>query len=396
MRGHSRPPAVRLLGALSVVAIVQLSAGSAPEVRAPVEVVIPVPPSPVPGTDGRVHLAYELHVTNFWKSTGTLRLERVEAFGEENREPLVSHGGSDLDGRVLHPGEEPSARFGRSIAGGMRVLVHIWVTLEKGRGVPAYLRHRLVFVTPKDAEQSVDGARVDVRAAAPFLMGPPLRGGVWFAHNGPGNHRAAHWGSVLALNGGVRIPQRYALDFIGLDANGRAVRGNFRKSVNEDWAGFGADVLAVADGVVSGMRDGVPDNTPLVEPGPPATPTAADTYGNFVVLDLGSGRFVHYAHLQRDSVVVKLGERVRRGQRLGRLGNSGNTNAAHLHFNFTDAAAPEYSEGRPFVFDSFELLGETTAERAIAEEHAEAKTTFSPDTRRRELPLNGAVVRFPR
>jgi hypothetical protein len=64
--------------------------------------------------------------------------------------------------------------------------------------------------------------------------------------------------------------------------------------------------------------------------------------------------FVHYAHLQRNSVTVKAGQAVRRGQVIGRLGNSGNTNAAHLHFNITDDPSPEAAQGLPFVFDAFE------------------------------------------
>jgi murein DD-endopeptidase MepM/ murein hydrolase activator NlpD len=200
---------------------------------------------------------------------------------------------------------------------------------------------------------------------------------------------------VVAWNGRTTVPQRFAVDLIGLDANGRAVRGDFRDSANEDWVGFGSEVVAVADGVVRGMQDGVPDHAPLVEPDPPAALTPDALYGNYVVLDLGSDAFAHYAHLQRNSVTVNVGQRVRRGQALGRLGNSGNTNAPHLHFHISDSASFGGSEGAPFVIDSFDLLGETTAERAITEEAAPDESRIPEQRRRRQLPLDKMIVRFP-
>jgi murein DD-endopeptidase MepM/ murein hydrolase activator NlpD len=105
--------------------------------------------------------------------------------------------------------------------------------------------------------------------------------------------------------------------------------------------------------------------------------------------------FVHYAHLQRNSVVVKKGQALRRGQVVGRLGNSGNTNGAHLHFNVTDRASPEDAQGLPFVFDTFELLGTTTAGLALGAEPSSRKPELSPARRAKELPLDDTVVRFP-
>jgi hypothetical protein len=234
-----------------------------------------------------------------------------------------------------------------------------------------------------------------LEASPALVLGPPLRGGTWFAHNGPGNHRSPHWGSVLVQNGRALVPQRYAIDFLGLDSNGRLTRGdNIAKTQNEEWLGFGAEVIAVADGWVREMRDGVIDNAPLVEPPRPTDPTAAVTYGNYVVIETSPGVFVHYVHLQRKSVVVKVGERVRRGQKLGSVGNSGNTNGAHLHFMVTNSLRFEESDGLPFVFADLEVLGSTTAERAAGEDKSPSNFSPAPSHRREELPLDGAVVRF--
>jgi hypothetical protein len=360
--------------------------------RAPVEIRSPFAPVAVAGTDGLVHVAYELHVTNFYLDTGMLRLERVEISADQEPAPVISYAGSDLDTRVLHPGAQESLRYGRSIAGGMRVIVYLWVTLQPRQAMVRSLRHRLVFQNEKGVE-TVGSASVDV-LHTPIVLSTPVRGGIWLAHNGPGNHQSPHWRSNLAWNGRVTIPQRFAIDFLGLDTNGNAVRGDFQKSANEDWEGFGAEVVAVADGVVRDMQDGIADNQPLVEPPPPAEPTAAAGYGNFVILEVQPKTFVHYAHLQRNSVPVKVGQRVRRGQVLGRVGNSGNNNAPALHFSVSDSVSFEGSEGLPFLFDSFELLGETTGERAVGAESSPGPLQLSPVKHRRELPLNGAVLDF--
>ena len=211
--------------------------------------------------------------------------------------------------------------------------------------MPKTLRHSFTFVAEDGAPLGAGDASVDVRSVVPLVVSLPFRSGDWYAHNGPGNHRAAHWGSALVAEGSARIPQRFAIDFIGVDSNGRAVRGDVQKSANADWIGFGHEIIAVADGVIYESRDGVTDNQPLVEPPRPTSPAAQETYGNYVIVAITSRTFVHYAHLQHNSVAVRTGQSVRRGDTIGRLGNSGNTNGPHLHFNITDRSRPKKPRG---------------------------------------------------
>lgn len=79
--------------------------------------------------------------------------------------------------------------------------------------------------------------------------------------------------------------------------------------------------------------------------------------GNHVVLDLGGGRYAFYAHLRKGSVAVHPGDRVRRGQVLAKVGNTGNTSAPHLHFHLMDGPSVLGSEGIPYVIDRFALAG---------------------------------------
>ncbi len=100
--------------------------------------------------------------------------------------------------------------------------------------------------------------------------------------------------------------------------------------------------------------------------------------GNFVELDVGSGHYCLYAHLQPGSLKVKAGDHVKRGQVLGLLGNSGNSTEPHLHFHVTDGPSPLGSEGVPYVIDAFEL-----------------QNGQNPGKRQNALPMQNMLVRFP-
>jgi murein DD-endopeptidase MepM/ murein hydrolase activator NlpD len=375
-----------------LLAAVAAAASSAQAPRVLIDVRVATQPAPFSGGDGLIHLAYELNITA--TGIGSARVERVDVFGDSNPKALITYSRDDLEDRVMRPDAEPGVRRGRLIPADTTAVMYVWLTFSTSQSLPAHLRHSLAFVDADGSPLPVRDLRINVQRTAKLVLGPPLRGGLWFAHNGPGDHRSAHWGSALVDQGRARIPQRFAIDFIGVDANGRAVRGDFRTSVNEDWVGFGAEVIAAGGGIVHAMRDGEADNQAMTEPGGPKSPSVDATYGNYVIVALGAGRFLHYAHLQRGSVSVKTGQRIRQGQLLGRLGNSGNTNAAHLHFNVTDTDSPETSEGIPFVFDAFELMGTTTADQAVAGESGPWPPITAPAARSRALPLGGSVVHF--
>ena len=91
----------------------------------------------------------------------------------------------------------------------------------------------------------------------------------------------------------------------------------------------GVAVLAAADGVVKATRDGVSDVNVRIAG---AASVRDHQAGNAVVLTHSDGFETIYAHLLKGSVVVKKGDRIKRGQRLGSVGLSGLTEFPHLHF----------------------------------------------------------------
>jgi murein DD-endopeptidase MepM/ murein hydrolase activator NlpD len=75
--------------------------------------------------------------------------------------------------------------------------------------------------------------------------------------------------------------------------------------------------------------------------------------GNVVIIDHGNNQFGYYAHLKPFTVSVKAGARVRAGDALGEVGNSGDSSEPHLHFHVMNNADPEQADGIPLLFETW-------------------------------------------
>ena len=379
--------------ALVVVALAaQFSRAQSSESGLPIEVAVPSAPIAVRG-GGASHLLYELHLTNFRNAPAELKRVEVHGGDDESR-VLASYAGEEISSRMLRPGTPPGPLDQRVLTGGMRAIVMLELIIDGNRPVPALLWHRLTFsvATPGAApiEQSMDVARVPVGTQQPLVIDPPLRGGDWLSANGPSNN-SVHRRALLVVNGNSHIAQRLAIDWMKLGPGGRLARND--RSLNANWFGYGEEVRAVADGTVVATKDGIPENVPLTEER--AVPITIDTLGgNLVVVDIGKGRYASFMHLTPKSLRVSVGAKVRRGQVLGLLGNSGNSDAPHLHFHVTDGPSPLGSEGVPYVFPSMQHRGSIASLDQLVADEAWVPQRGTV-VRTREIPLENAVVRFP-
>lgn len=179
------------------------------------------------------------------------------------------------------------------------------------------------------------GAGVSVRP--PF--GTP-RVGTWFTYWG-GRNLARNYHMVARA-------QTYAFDLVVVK-DGKSFSGPANEHAS--YYCWGEPVLAVADGVVSDVVDGLPD----MAIGDMSATAAA---GNHVIVRVGPEQHALVAHLQRGSTKVKTGDTVKAGQPLGLCGNSGRTSEPHIHFHLqTGATFADAGNGLPANFHDMRIDG---------------------------------------
>lgn len=345
------------------------------------------PPQWVHGSDGREHIDYDLFVTNAFTADATLQSLEVRSHGGR----LLSLGGARLSASTLRLLTAKST--GRVVAPSSTVVILVDVALRRSarRAVPAQLTNRIVYSIPANAPlrpvigtTTVQMPPLRVDRTSPLVIASPLRGTGWLSGNGCCDDPSSpHRNVLLATSSGRYItPEIFAIDWQRV-VNGVLFTGDGSK--NSDWPTYGVPLYAVADGTVVRMVDSMPDIPPrthnpgLVEP--------SDYGGNQVLLKIGPGRYACYAHMQHGSVRVRRGQHVRVGQRIGLVGNSGNTTAPHLHFGIQ--RRPDcLSESEPFEIDRFRLEGSADPNSPVPH----IKIVGTPRVERRSLPLILAVA----
>ena len=179
----------------------------------------------------------------------------------------------------------------------------------------------------------------------------------WYVSNGTNLSGTHRWG----------IGQEFAIDLVRVDSEGSSGKGDETKP--ESYYAYGQEVLAPADGTVYELRDGV-DDTPMAQfAGDEATmikrlreyqtklrqqygPRGSE--GNYVILDHGNGEYSVMVHLKKNSIRVKRGDHVRRGQVVAQVGQSGLSTEPHLHFEVVSNPDPLKQRGLPVLFYGLE------------------------------------------
>ncbi len=189
---------------------------------------------------------------------------------------------------------------------------------------------------------------VRISSAKHARVSPPLTGINWWTPNGPSNF-STHRRTTIVIEGQVRHPEQFAVDWVKLGRNGATFAGNPAK--NTSYFAYGSEILSAGNGQVVSVLDDIPEYVPNA---PPVVSLTVDNIGgNHVVVDMGQGQYAFYAHMIPGSIRVRPGDRVQRGQVLGLLGNSGNSSQPHLHFHMMDGPHPVKLRGVPFLLNGF-------------------------------------------
>lgn len=379
---------VLLIGGLLAVNVTCFAA----EQMTPVLMSVHDAPIPFTGSDGRIHLVYELWLTNF--SSGNTAIQKVEVLGDGA--VLATLDAAEIAMRLQPAGSRESHA---DMAANTEALLFLHVILANGQPIPQRLTHRITAhidaAPPQFQQMTLTGGDTSPdRNTKVVVIGPPLRGERYISADSCCD-ATRHTRAAMPVNGRVWLAQRFAVDWEQMDAQNRIYVGP-QKDV-ASYIIYGKEAIAVADATVASIVDGQPNQVPGAMPVGIAIDQAD---GNAVILDLGAGHYALYAHLQAGSIRVHPGERVKRGQTLGLVGNSGNSLAPHLHFHVMDGPSPMASNGIPYEIDSFQVTGETAGTAAFDE--AEAKGTplaiaphTPPHVVRDGLPLDQLVVAFP-
>ncbi|HMD39674.1 MAG TPA: M23 family metallopeptidase [Candidatus Acidoferrum sp.] len=344
------------------------------------DVVVPIAPTAFKA-DGKWHIVYELHLNNMdrWEH----RLTQIEMVsGDSAERSLVKYSGADVDTVLARPGHTGATEKSK-IEPGALAIVYMWATVDTLEAVPATVRQKItVKIGTYPEELTIETAPISVGRGA-IAISSPLRGDHWLAANGPSN-TSGHRKALIPIDGHAAISQRFAIDWVRLRDDGKTFQGDEKD--NKNYLAYGNDAVAVADGVVTETKDGIPENIPGANSR--AVPITLETVGgNHVILDIGGGHFAFYAHLQPGSLRVKLGDKVRRGQVLGLVGNSGNSTEPHLHFHIENGNSPLGAEGLPYSLASFEVAGTGWGWKP-----ADAKGPAV--VHKNEMPLENEVVNF--
>jgi len=340
----------------------------------------------VHGDDGKDHVEYELLVVNAVEQPVTLTSLTV-----------IDPGGKELtriDGPVLVAAtqtlldKKPMAEIPASAA----VSVDVDLIVTPGTA-PERVTHRLHYRVPAGTSTAVfveppviDGPEVAINRRPATVIKPPVKGEGWLSTTAcctPNLHRDLR---IVVDGRRIETAETFAVDW-ALIKGDRVYDGD--GATNEQFYVYGADVFAVADGTVVSIQDGKPDATPnkLM-----TVKTLSDFGGNQVVLEIAPKVYAVYGHLQPGSLRVKVGDTVKVGALLAKIGNTGPSLGPHLHFGLLNR--PDLFTGRslPFVIDRYTLAGRVDVKASQGDTLAVA-----PDSKqvRSAYPLYGGIQNYP-
>lgn len=185
--------------------------------------------------------------------------------------------------------------------------------------------------------------------------------GSWLVGNTPAKQVPSHGTDLFGTS--------YAIDFMAVDEKGRTAplknwRTLFSVEPPELFYSFGKQVLSPIDGEIVEIHNGEEDHVSRrnlftllsYSLGQVVRIRAGHQKiaGNYVIVkDKACDIFIVIVHLQNNSITVKKGQAVTRGQHIANCGNSGNSTEPHIHIQAMDNISFSLAKGVPLYFDNF-------------------------------------------
>jgi len=356
-------------------------------------------PAPVLGTDGKVHLAYELLLTN--AISLPYDLDSLDIADTETGDTLLTIGPDTIHRSVTQLGAdaEGTDETGPITIGPSETWI-AWIDVAVDPdAVPTSLQHTAdgVVVPPSGQTKRVDAIinTSTVSDAEAQVVSSPVAAGDWFMSEGCCSNYTHHRNGFAPVNGQGLVPQRFAIDFYKVDAEGKTWEGDPSKP--ESYFSYRQPIVSATSGTVVRAVDEFDNSTSLPEP--PPIPDIIETVGNHVVVEIAPGSYLLYGHMDPGSVKVKVGDKVSVGDELGLIGTSGNSTTPHLHFQLQTEPTFFPTDSVPWVFDKFTLLGAVT-DRIWDDDLGLQPTgqlpfaAIDPSERENEMPLDLDVIRL--
>jgi len=304
-------------------------------------------PIEVKSTDGKVNLLYSVQTEDF--ETSGYKLKDFQVLNSANSGMLCSI--KDTLTYLLITKENISAED-YPLREYSNFRMSVGLVLDPSQ-VPQKIKHKLILV--KDGkEETFEGAETMVSQQQPSVISSPLKGERFISGNSTTILNNIHPAFQMKYKGITRVPERFCVDWNKIDDAGNYFNGDYQ--LCESWYVYGEKVYAVADGQVVSVKDGMPDQSPVFTQ--PIPTTLFDGEGNSVVIHINGG-YVVYGHLIPNSITVKPGQNVKDGDVIGKVGNSGDSDAPHLHFGLHTDFPYYISEGLSYYINTLEKTGST-------------------------------------
>ena len=298
-------------------------------------------------TEKFLRIGYTLKTWEFEKEN--LELQKIIVLDGDTHEELFVIEKENLP--VIYKDPLPPAEF------------FVWPTLTSyylsiqlpiplGVNPPENVFHKFVFKNGvSQVETTVEGGFFSPRInESPVVISSPVKGKNLVFENQ--STMGYHFYVLIPRDNDMFYPERYAFDTTEMNDELTAIYEGDPK-VNESYFNYGSTLYAVADGVVVQIQDGLPENHGDAED--VTFNSLLENAGNFLVLDIGGGRYACYCHCIPGSFLVAEGDSIKEGDPIARLGNSGNSTAPHLHFQISDGPDILSSKGIPIVLKEYSM-----------------------------------------